>query len=244
MNDVFKHTSLLSWKSCQGDSLNLPDHMYKRRCCSLIPAESDSLPHAHDQTTKTYYKHQDSRIKKTQELKTKTSANSDIKDPSPETKLRGRLLESFQEDANDYTGSYTVTCWWRNLLRELHKPLSSATLVYCDNVRVLHVPSRYQYADIFTKGLRSTLFEEFRTHLSVWCPPASTAWEPFVEEKHKQVIVEKLGEPTESYEEFTACLRADECRYAIYEFYFMTAENCQKSIISSSLGNNLFTASE
>ncbi|GJU51039.1 hypothetical protein Tco_1220594 [Tanacetum coccineum] len=31
---------------------------YKRRCCSLIPAESDSLPHAHAKTTKTYYKHQ------------------------------------------------------------------------------------------------------------------------------------------------------------------------------------------
>ncbi|GJZ99403.1 hypothetical protein Tco_0671954 [Tanacetum coccineum] len=39
---------------------------YKRRCCSLIPAESDSLPHAHAQTIKTYYKHQDSRIKKAQ----------------------------------------------------------------------------------------------------------------------------------------------------------------------------------
>ncbi|GJS52821.1 hypothetical protein Tco_0626183 [Tanacetum coccineum] len=61
--------------------------------------KSDSLPHAHAQTTKTYYKHQDSRIKKAQELKTKTSANSDIKDLSSETKLQGRLLESFQEDA-------------------------------------------------------------------------------------------------------------------------------------------------
>ncbi|GJV75498.1 hypothetical protein Tco_1507082 [Tanacetum coccineum] len=50
--------------------------------------KSDSLPHAHAQTTKTYYKHQDSRIKKAQELKTKTSANSD-NDPSSETKLRG-----------------------------------------------------------------------------------------------------------------------------------------------------------
>ncbi|GKD47624.1 ribonuclease H-like domain-containing protein [Tanacetum coccineum] len=103
------------------------------------------------------------------------------------------------------------TCWLRNLLRELHTPLSSATLVYCDNVsavylssnpvqhqrtkhieidihfvrdlvaagqvRVLHVPSRYQYADIFTKGLPSALFEEFRTSLSVRCPPASTAGE-------------------------------------------------------------------
>ncbi|GJX58131.1 ribonuclease H-like domain-containing protein [Tanacetum coccineum] len=87
------------------------------------------------------------------------------------------------------------TAWLRNLLRELHSPLSTATLVYCDNVgavymsanpvqhqrtkhikidihfvrdmviasqvRVLHVPSRYQYADIFTKGLPSALFEEF-----------------------------------------------------------------------------------
>ncbi|GJZ23149.1 hypothetical protein Tco_0560608 [Tanacetum coccineum] len=68
---------------------------------SLILAEFDSLPHAHAhaQTTKTYYKLQDSRIKKAQELKTKTSANSDIKDPSSKTKLQGRLLESFQEDA-------------------------------------------------------------------------------------------------------------------------------------------------
>nr|GEY98874.1 hypothetical protein [Tanacetum cinerariifolium] len=72
---------------------------YKQRCCSLIPAESDSLPHAHAQTTKTYYKHQDLRIKKAQELKTMTSVNFDIKHPSSKTKLRGRLLDSFQEDA-------------------------------------------------------------------------------------------------------------------------------------------------
>nr|GEZ95513.1 hypothetical protein [Tanacetum cinerariifolium] len=72
---------------------------YKRRCCSLIPAEFDSLPYAHAQTTKTYYKHQDSRIKRAQVLKTKTFTNFDIKDNSSETKLRGRLLESFQNDA-------------------------------------------------------------------------------------------------------------------------------------------------
>ncbi|GJU49906.1 pre-mRNA-splicing factor ATP-dependent RNA helicase DEAH10, partial [Tanacetum coccineum] len=103
------------------------------------------------------------------------------------------------------------TCWLRNLLRKLHTPLTSATLVYCDNVcvvylscnpvqhqrtkhikidihfvrdlvaagqvRVLHVPSRYQFADIFTKGLLSALFEEFRSSLSVRCPPAPTAGE-------------------------------------------------------------------
>ncbi|GJX78312.1 ribonuclease H-like domain-containing protein [Tanacetum coccineum] len=101
------------------------------------------------------------------------------------------------------------TCWLRNLLRELHTPLATATLVYCDNVsavylssnpvqhqrtkhieidihfvrdlvatgaiRVLHVPSRYQYADIFTKGLPTSLFDEFRTSLSVRSSPAPTA---------------------------------------------------------------------
>ncbi|GKD74837.1 ribonuclease H-like domain-containing protein [Tanacetum coccineum] len=103
------------------------------------------------------------------------------------------------------------TCWLRNILRELHTPLSSATLVYCNNVnvvyfssnsvqhqgtknikidihfvrdlvvvgqvRVLHVPSRYQYADIFTKGLPSALFEEFRTSLSARYLPAPIAGE-------------------------------------------------------------------
>ncbi|GJS69000.1 ribonuclease H-like domain-containing protein [Tanacetum coccineum] len=88
------------------------------------------------------------------------------------------------------------TAWLRNLLRELHIPLLSATVVYCDNVsdiymtanpvqhqrtkhieidihfvrdmvargqvRVLHVLSCYQYADIFTKGLPSALLRNFR----------------------------------------------------------------------------------
>ncbi|GKC79811.1 ribonuclease H-like domain-containing protein [Tanacetum coccineum] len=101
------------------------------------------------------------------------------------------------------------TCWLRNLLRELHTPLDTATLVYCDNVsavylssnpvqhqrtkhieidihfvrdlvatgaiRILHVPSRYQYADIFTKGLPTSLFDEFRTSLSVRSSPVQTA---------------------------------------------------------------------
>ena len=65
-------------------------------------------------------------------------------------------------------------CWLRNLLLEIHCPLSQATLVYCDNVsakyiemnihfvwekvvrgqaHVLHVPPRHQIADIFFKGL-------------------------------------------------------------------------------------------
>nr|GEX04483.1 reverse transcriptase domain-containing protein [Tanacetum cinerariifolium] len=47
-------------------------------------------------------------------------------------------------------------------------------LVAAGQVRVLHVPSCYQLADIFIKGLPYALFEEFHTSLSVRCPPAQT----------------------------------------------------------------------
>ncbi|GJV71510.1 ribonuclease H-like domain-containing protein [Tanacetum coccineum] len=104
----------------------------------------------------------------------------------------------------EYLGVANVvveTAWLRNLLLELHAPLTTTTLVYCDNVsvvylstnlvqhqgtkhikidihfvrdyvassqvRVLHVPSRFQYADIFTKGLPSALFCDFRSSLNV-----------------------------------------------------------------------------
>ncbi|XP_057425895.1 uncharacterized mitochondrial protein AtMg00810-like [Lotus japonicus] len=112
----------------------------------------------------------------------------------------------------EYRGVANVvseSCWLRNLLLELHFPLSQATLVYCDNVsaiylsgnpvqhqrtkhiemdihfvrekvargqaRIIHVPSRHQIADIFTKGLPRVLFDDFRTSLSVSEPPVSTA---------------------------------------------------------------------
>lgn len=42
------------------------------------------------------------------------------------------------------------------------------------HVHVLHVPSRYQFVDIFTKGLPYALFDDFRTSLSVRPPPAPT----------------------------------------------------------------------
>ncbi|GJY67494.1 ribonuclease H-like domain-containing protein [Tanacetum coccineum] len=127
-------------------------------------------------------------------------------------KLQVTLSRSSTEA--EYCGVANVvaeTAWIRNLLRELHNPLFTATLVYCDNVSavymstnpvqrqrtkhieidihfvrdmvargqvcVLHVPSRYQYADIFTKGLPSALFEEFCTGLSVRSSPAQTAEE-------------------------------------------------------------------
>nr|GEY32517.1 ribonuclease H-like domain-containing protein [Tanacetum cinerariifolium] len=75
----------------------------------------------------------------------------------------------------EYRGVANVvaeTAWLRNLLHESHSPLSTATLT--GHIRVLHVPSRYQYADIFTKGLPTALFEDFRSSLSVRLPPAQT----------------------------------------------------------------------
>jgi hypothetical protein len=92
-------------------------------------------------------------------------------------------------------------CWLRQLLQELHAPLSKSTLVYRDNVsavylstnpvqhqhtkhveidlhfvweriaiidvRVLHVPTTSQFADIFTKGLPTSVFLEFRSSLNI-----------------------------------------------------------------------------
>jgi len=92
-------------------------------------------------------------------------------------------------------------CWLRQLMQELHCPLTKSTLVYCDNVsaiylstnpvqhqrtkqveidlhfvcekvaigdvRVLHVPTTSQFADIFTKGLPTSVFSEFRSSLNV-----------------------------------------------------------------------------
>jgi cofilin len=52
-----------------------------------------------------------------------------------------------------------------------------------------------------------------------------------IDEKKKEVVVEKTGGPAESYDDFTASLPENDCRYAIYDFDFVTSENCQKSKI-------------
>nr|GEV65142.1 ribonuclease H-like domain-containing protein [Tanacetum cinerariifolium] len=87
----------------------------------------------------------------------------------------------------EYRGVANVvaeTCWLRNLLfqhqRTKHIEIDIhfvRDLVAVGQVRVLHVPSCYQFADIFTKGFPSALFEEFRTSLSVRCPSAPTVGE-------------------------------------------------------------------
>ncbi|OAY63438.1 actin-depolymerizing factor 11-like [Ananas comosus] len=52
-----------------------------------------------------------------------------------------------------------------------------------------------------------------------------------IEEKRKEVIVEKTGGAAESFDDFMASLPENDCRYAIYDFDFVTEENCQKSKI-------------
>ncbi|PKA61887.1 Actin-depolymerizing factor 4 [Apostasia shenzhenica] len=52
-----------------------------------------------------------------------------------------------------------------------------------------------------------------------------------IEENQKEITVEKLGEPTLTYEDFAASLPANECRYAIYDYDYVNEENSQKSKI-------------
>ena len=116
---------------------------------------------------------------------------------------------SAEADYRAVDNAVSKTCWIRNLLLELHCPITTTTLIYCDNVsaaylasnlvhhhrtkhieidihfvrekvkrgdvRVFHVPTRYQIADTFTKGLPQVLFDDFRSSLSVCQPPDSTA---------------------------------------------------------------------
>ncbi|KAL8515795.1 hypothetical protein ACS0TY_014477 [Phlomoides rotata] len=52
-----------------------------------------------------------------------------------------------------------------------------------------------------------------------------------IDEKKKEVVVEKTGITAENYEDFTESLPENDCRYAVYDFDYVTSENCQKSKI-------------
>ncbi|WVZ64428.1 hypothetical protein U9M48_013938 [Paspalum notatum var. saurae] len=75
--------------------------------------------------------------------------------------------------------------WLRQLLAELHSLLARSTLVYYDNVSVVYLSTnpvqhqrtkhveidlhfvRDRFADIFTKGLPSSTFSDFRSSLNI-----------------------------------------------------------------------------
>ncbi|KAI3772999.1 hypothetical protein L6452_04195 [Arctium lappa] len=52
-----------------------------------------------------------------------------------------------------------------------------------------------------------------------------------IDETKNEVVVEKTGSPAESYQDLTSALPENDCRYAVYDFEFVTSENCQKSKI-------------
>lgn len=52
-----------------------------------------------------------------------------------------------------------------------------------------------------------------------------------IDESLQKIIVEKMGGPDSSYEDFTSSLPEKDCRYAVYDFDFVTEDNCQKSKI-------------
>jgi len=52
-----------------------------------------------------------------------------------------------------------------------------------------------------------------------------------IDEKAQQIILETTGGPEESYEDFASHLPENDCRYGVYDFDFVTDDNCQKSKI-------------
>ncbi|KAK1262510.1 Actin-depolymerizing factor 5 [Acorus gramineus] len=52
-----------------------------------------------------------------------------------------------------------------------------------------------------------------------------------IDEKSRAVMVDKVGGPGEGYDELAASLPLDDCRYAVFDFDFVTVDNCQKSKI-------------
>ncbi len=52
-----------------------------------------------------------------------------------------------------------------------------------------------------------------------------------IDEKAQQIILEATGGPEESYEDFASHLPENDCRYGVYDFDFVTDDNCQKSKI-------------
>ncbi|GKE48466.1 ribonuclease H-like domain-containing protein [Tanacetum coccineum] len=54
---------------------------------------------------------------------------------------------SAEADYHGVANAVAETCWLQNLLRELHTPLSSAMLVYCDNASAVYLtynPAQHQ----------------------------------------------------------------------------------------------------
>ncbi|VAH88707.1 unnamed protein product [Triticum turgidum subsp. durum] len=58
-----------------------------------------------------------------------------------------------------------------------------------------------------------------------------------IDERTRAVLVDKVGGPGEGYDELVAALPGDDCRYAVFDFDFVSVDNCQKSKIFFILGS-------
>ncbi|GLJ51609.1 hypothetical protein SUGI_1096890 [Cryptomeria japonica] len=52
-----------------------------------------------------------------------------------------------------------------------------------------------------------------------------------IDDKLNMITVDKLSNPSQTYDDFTAALPETVCKYAVHDFDFVTEENCQKSKI-------------
>ncbi|EOA17570.1 hypothetical protein CARUB_v10005930mg, partial [Capsella rubella] len=52
-----------------------------------------------------------------------------------------------------------------------------------------------------------------------------------LEEKSRKVTVDKVGAAGESYDDLAASLPQDDCRYAVFDFDYVTVDNCRMSKI-------------
>ena len=52
-----------------------------------------------------------------------------------------------------------------------------------------------------------------------------------IDEGSRLVTVDKVGGPGEGYDDLAASLPNDDCRYAVFDFDFVTVDNCRKSKI-------------
>lgn len=52
-----------------------------------------------------------------------------------------------------------------------------------------------------------------------------------LEEKSQKVTVDKVGAAGESYDDLAASLPQDDCRYAVFDFDYVTVDNCRMSKI-------------
>ncbi|KAF3604775.1 hypothetical protein F2Q69_00032848, partial [Brassica cretica] len=50
-----------------------------------------------------------------------------------------------------------------------------------------------------------------------------------IEEKSKKVAVDKVGAAGETYHDLAASLPEDDCRYAVFDFDYVTVDNCRMS---------------